>query len=224
MRTGFEFADVYDEVIARAGGEQSTAEDVVRVRRGVRLVLERWEKRGYNTWRVRRLDACTSHGDPFITLPDCVDDIMEVKGPNGSSLQRMPAAKYMQISRKDQQGVPSAYWLSRQECPKLYLHPAGGGYDIEVWYVERPADFDRLAHGLEDVPGRWLEALILGLAHDMACKRPSQITTPNGASMVRYDEQLIARLKADAAEAEELAARSDRDRARFRYRPTGMRR
>jgi hypothetical protein len=213
MQTGFEFSDIYDETVSRAGGEQSTAEDVVRVRRSMRLLMERWEAKQYNTWRIRSIQITGAGGVPYIVLPDEVDDVMQVVRETGGALERITAAAYMQISKKTQMGVPGSYWLSRDESPKLYLHPmpsTGTLLPLQVWYVERPANFDRQSDGMDDIPGRWLEALITGLAHDLARKRPSI----EGI----YDENLIQRLKMDALEAEDLASRADRDRARYRYR------
>jgi len=210
MRTGFDFSDIYDEVVSRAGGEQTTAEDVVRVRRGMRLVLERWEARRLNTWRLRKMQVTSRDDKEYVELPDYVDDVMQVTWENGGALTRVTAAFYMQIGRENQSGRPGNYWLAREECPKLYLHPSGGGWPLTVWYVERPADFDRDENAMEDVPGRWLEAMITALAHDLATKRPA----PDGS----YNEPLIARLKAAAAESEEIAQRADRDRSRFIYK------
>lgn len=213
MQTGFEFSDIYDEAVSRAGGEQSTAEDVIRVRRGMRLLMERWEARGFNTWRIRQHRVFASGTMPYVTLPDCVDDVLQVLRETGGALERITAAAYMQIARKTQTGVPGSFWLDRRECPRLYLHPVGAQAQIiplDVWYVERPENFSRQSNGMNDVPGRWLEALVTGLALDLARKRPNT----EGV----YDDNLIARLKIDAAEAEDIATRADRDRSRFRYR------
>lgn len=209
MMTGFTFADVYDEVIARAGGEQSTAEDVIKVRRGLRLLLERFEARGYNTWRIRCLRMMATGGSPIVMLPDCVDDVIHVLA-DGSELTRRPADYYMTIGSKERTGRPSLYWLDRQVPPRLHLYPTGDGTPLEVWYVERPEDFDVAADGIDDIPGRWLEAVILGLAADLAKKRPN----PGG----EYREDLIQRLMVEAREAEDIAQRADRDRTKFRYR------
>jgi hypothetical protein len=209
METGFTFADVYDEAVARSGGEQTTAEDVIRVRRGLRLLLERWEAKGYNTWRIRKLRVRAIGGQPFIQLPACVSDVVHVVHENGGELTRIPPDSYMTIGAQNRMGSPGEYWLAREEPPKLHLHPTGNGDNLDVWYVERPAHF-AVGSSDMDVPGRWLEALILGLSADLARKRPGD----GGV----YNEGLISRLSLEAAEAEDTAMRADRDRSRFRYR------
>lgn len=210
MRTGFTFADIFDEVVSRTGGEQSTAEDVAKVRRSIRIVLERWEAKGLNTWRVRSSTIYPTGASRYVELPSSVDDILMVTPSGGGSLTRINSNTYMAIGSKDQDGKPGEWWLDRTETPRLYLYPTGDSSALEIWYVERPEHYDDLGDNMHDVPGRWLAALIACVAHDFAKKRPG----PDG----KYDEALISRLKADADEDELIARQADRDRARFRYR------
>jgi hypothetical protein len=213
MRTGFTFADIYDEVVSRTGGEQSTAEDVVRVKRSLRIVMERWEAAGYNTWRLRSFSSVASGLTGVVKLPENIDDIVEVTTYEGSTLTRLTPDRYMVLPKKTKQGLPSQYWLAREECPKLYLFPTGQPHSpnrLTIWYVERPAHFDVMRDNMDDVPGRWLEALILAVSHDFARKRPKE-----GGG---YDENLISRLNSERLEAEDIARRADRDRVPFRYR------
>lgn len=210
METGFTFSDIYDETVSRAGGEQTTAEDVVRVRRGLRMLLERWEAKGFNTWRIRSMKVQASGAQKFVQLPVRVDDVIHVTPEGGGALQRVPADRYMTMGGRETKGRAASWWLAREEPPKLYLHPSGNGETLEVWYVQRPEHYDAVNSNMDDIPGRWMEALILGLAHDFARKRPG----PGGV----YDEPLIARLRGESAEAEGIAERADRDRARYRYR------
>jgi hypothetical protein len=212
MATGFDFADIYDEVVSRAGGEQSTAEDVLRVRRGMRLILERWEQQGYNTWRIRQQSVLASGSSSGIKLSSCVDDVIHVLRQGGGPLERATMDRYMRLPDKSKTGRPGLFTLMRQEPPVLRLYPcgdAGTPETLEVWYVDRPDAFSNTGTTHDDVPGRWLEAMIVALAHDLARKRPG----PNG-----YNEQLIMRLDAERREAEEICRRADRDRARYRYR------
>lgn len=209
MNTGFEFSDIYDEVVARAGGEQSMAEDVIKIRRSQRIVLQRWMNKGYNTWRIETCTVWPNGVSSYLTLPVEVDDVVEVVRGESGTLERITADKYMRISNKNQIGTPGQFWLDRKEPPRLYVNPVGTSTTSEsltVWYVRTPEEFSPDKNNSDDVPGRWLEALICGMAHDFARKRPP------------YDEALIARLGAESAVAEEEALRADRDRSRFRYR------
>lgn len=209
METGFDFSDLVDEAVERSGGERSTASDVMKVRRGLRLLTERWAALSYNTWRVKSVTLKARGNDPRLQLPADVADVIEVNSVRNetseSPMERITADQYAQLSVKNTTGQPSQFWLSRDvEAPVLHVYPIGPA-PIVVWYVERPADFDRYGDGTDDIPGRWLEALVSGLALDLARKRPP------------YNEPLIARLKNEAAEAELIAQRNDRDRSNFRY-------
>lgn len=209
----FDFSDVVDEAVDRSGGETSTAADVLRVRRGMRMLTERWAAQGFNTWRIATKTFTISGTAQTITLGDDVDDVIQVnsqrQGLGEQMMRRISPSQYAQLTTKDSQGQPSQYYLDRRDNPVLFLFPIGTpGYEttILVYYVQRPENFERYGDTTDDVPGRWLEALISGLALDLARKRPP------------YNEELIARLKVEAADAEDLAQRADRGRQRYRYR------
>lgn len=210
----FDFSDVVDEAVDRSGGEGSTGADVLRIRRGMRMLTERWAAQGFNTWRIAtKTFTISGAATPSIALGSDVDDVIQVnsqrQGLGEQPMRRISPSQYAQLTTKDTQGQPSQYYLDRQDNPKLFIFPIGTpGFEttLFVYYVSRPEDFARYGDTTDDVPGRWLEALISGLALDLARKRPP------------YDEQLIARLKAEAAEAEDLAQRADRGRQRYRYR------
>ena len=136
---------------------------------------------------------------------------MQQQSTNATSeagMRRISATQYAQLTKKQTYGRPSQYYLDRATNPKLFVLPIGVENQITniiVTYVERPDSFDRY-EGNNDVPGRWLGALVAGLALDLAEKRPP------------YDENLIARLQGKATDAEDIAQRADRDRTSFRMR------
>jgi hypothetical protein len=119
-------------------------------------------------------------------------------------MRRISATQYAQLANKATLGDPSQFWLDRRDRPRLHVYPIGPA-PLVITYVARPAEFDRYSSDTGDVPGRWLEAMVTGLALDLARKRPP------------YNEGLINRLRGEALEAETLAQRADRDRGRFRY-------
>jgi hypothetical protein len=208
----FEFSDVVDDAVERAGGQEATAGDVLKIRRGLRILTERWTAQGYNTWRIKTHTALASGITPSLSLPDKVDDVIQVNsvrnGTSETTMRRISAVQYAQLTAKNTQGQPSQYYLDRKTSPKLFLFPIGDTttpMSIVITYLSRPDDYERYGDTTDDIPGRWLEALVSGLALDLARKRPP------------YDEALISRLKGEAMEAEDLAQRADRDRSRFRY-------
>jgi hypothetical protein len=209
----FDFNDVVDEAVERSGGQEATAADIVRIRRGLRLLTERWLAQGFNTWRIGQQAYGASGQARAISLPSTVDDVIQVNvirsGHTETPLMRISPVQYAQLTNKDLQGLPSQYYLDRKDSPNLYIFPTGladGTTNVIVYFVQRPEDYDRYGDTTDDVPGRWLEALVSGLALDLARKRPP------------FNEALIQRLKTEAAEVEDLAQRADRGRQRYRYR------
>lgn len=207
MDNGFSFADVFEDVVDRAGGPDATANDVTKVRRGLQILLTRWENLGYNTWRIRNMRAVAMGYENYIDLPPRVDDVISVNhDPHGGQLTRVTIDEFAYYGSEPVPGTPSSWALMRAEPPRLMLYPAGAGDGLMIWHVERPEHYMIGNSGLDDVPSRWLEAVILGLAHDLASKRPP------------YEPKLIARLRMSANAAEMAALAADRDRAAFRYR------
>jgi hypothetical protein len=210
--TGFDFADLVDEAVARSGGEGATASDVLNVRRSLRLLTERWLAKGFNTWRIKEINIGLLGVSPVVRLPAGVDDVLTVNvrtsGGSEVNIRRISPAEYHSLTKPMTLGQPSQFYLDRATPPSLYVFPIGtptSPTSLVVTYVARPAEFERYSV-TDDVPGRWLEALTLGLALDLARKRPP------------YDEGLISRLRGEAQEAEDIAMAADRGRQRFRYR------
>lgn len=227
--TGFDWADVFEDVVDRAGGGTATAQDVNRVRRGLRLITERWNIEGYNLWRVCSTTVGVGGVDGCVSLPSGIDDVINVaardeRGSTIASLHRLSETEYARLYKRDPRheadygydyGLPTQYALRRTDPPALLVWPIGQQHlscELEVTYVARPGRFQRYDDpDTQEVAGRWLEALVLCLAHDLARKRPP------------YDEALISRLTSEMAAAEVLAQRGDRGRQRYRYRIGGAR-
>lgn len=220
--TGFDFADVVEDAVQRAGGETATADDIIKCRRSMRLILERWSALRYNTWRIRDISVGAG-GTRSILLPKDVDDIISINVNNqpdnftgvGSeaAMRRIGPDAYSTLTSKDTAGQPSQWYLNRTyEQPQLFIYPIGrtGTTEIlNITYVQRPESYTRYGNDM-DAPGRWLEALVLCMAADLARKRPMVDGT--------YNEALIARLIAEAEQAITLAGDNDRSRHNYRFR------
>lgn len=210
--TGLDWADLVDEAVARSGGQAATAADVLNVRRSFRILAERWLAKGFNTWRLTSTEIVVIGLTPELQLPEEVDDVVTVNvrtaGGSEANMRRISPNEYNQLTRPMTQGLPSQFYLDRAAIPVLKIFPIGtptSPVTLVINYVARPERFQRYGQA-DDVVGRWLEALILGLALELARKRPP------------YDEGLISRLKGEAQEAEDIAMAADRGRQRFRYR------
>lgn len=105
--------------------------------------------------------------------------------------------EYASLPNKLSKGVPSQYWFDRVINPTItvYQAPDGGGPYVLNYFRYRQIQDATIAGGLNaEVPTRWLDALIAGLAH-----RLSRIYAP-ALEMTR---------KQDALEAWQIAAKQD---------------
>ena len=220
---GFTGEDLIDEALRFAGGEESTAEDVISARRSMYLLLEEWSARWGQTFRVSRYFIDALPAAPGIVLAPDVDDLISVivstrVAPSADETfvpasERLDASEYSQIGDKLTPGQPSSFYLERSEPPLLYLYPTGVGLAATIWFHRKPSPFDHDSNGL-DVPRRWYRALMLGVARDVAAKRP----WPNDAALMNSHEARIQRLEGWAAAAFAEARPADRHRSPFRVR------
>lgn len=215
MRSGFDIADLMDEIVQRAFGETSTAADIISARRSIYLVLENWHAQQFNTWRIRTEEYVVSNGQ--VRLPVKIDDVLSVTCLNQFSdtrttetpMERMSETEYANLTAKDIAGQPTTYMLRRTELPVMFVHPqgrTGRTEKIRVTYIARPDNYDPHRDGTDDLPARWLNPLILNAALDLASKEPER-------SGMRLEI-----LAANAPIAVAVAQANDRQRNSFRMR------
>lgn len=216
--------DLIEEALRYAGGEQSTADDVVSARRSMYLLLEEWTARWGMTFRVGRAFIDTLPAVPGVVLEDVqIDDVIDVVvstkvAPQPSDTyvpisERLSASEYAKISDKLSDGQPSSFYLERTEPPTLYCYPTGAGLSATVWFHYKPSEFDHDSNRL-DVPRRWHRALMLATALAVAAKRP----WPADAAMMNSQQQRINQLEAWSAAAFAEARPADRERTPYRVR------
>lgn len=80
-------------------------------------------------------------------------------------------SEYAALPNKTAQGFPTQFWFDRQISPTLtlYLTPDGGGPYTLYYYRWRQVQDATVPNGVNpEVPNRFLDALVAGLAHRMA--------------------------------------------------------
>lgn len=115
--------------------------------------------------------------------------------------------EYASIANKSAQGKPTTFWFNRVISPTitLYLTPDGNGPYTIYYYRVRQIQDATLPSGVNvEVPPRWLDALVAGLAHRLA-----RI----------YQPQLEQIRKADADEAWAIAATQDTENVALNINP-----
>lgn len=204
--------DIIEEAFERAGREPRSGYDFRTARRSLNLLLAEWANRGFNLWTIREaaiplLQGVASYNLPADTI-DIVEHLVRSSVTNDRYLQRMHLNTYVRLTDKGQQGFPTKILVKREVAhPVVTLWPVpdSGDYTLVYWSLRRMHDAGD-ASNTQDVPFRFVPALIAGLAFHIAQK------IPEGIERLPFLEKAYE-------QAWELAAGEDRDRATVYLRP-----
>jgi hypothetical protein len=216
-----DIGELVEEAYERAGLELRSGYDLKTARRSLNFLLAEWANKGLNLWTVNTGTLTLVAGQKTYTtadgLPaDAVDYIEHVcrtasGGVNTDiSLNRISVSTYANIPTKDQTGRPYQIYVDRATAaPKITLWPVPDSsttYTLTYWYLKRMDDATNPVSQTIQVPFRFYNALVAGLAYQVALKKPEAA-------------ERISMLKDLYDEAFQLAADEDRDRASNRFVP-----
>lgn len=216
-----DIAELCEEAYERAGLELRSGYDLKTARRSLNFLLTEWANKGLNLWTVRSGTITLVPGQKTYTsadgLPaDAVDYIEHVCRTNNSgqntdiSLNRISVSTYANIPTKDSTGRPYQIYVNRAvDGPTITLWPVPDSsttYTLAYWYLRREDDATNPVSQTIQVPFRFYNALVAGLAYQIALKKPEV-------------QDRISMLKDLYDEAFQLAADEDRDRASVRFTP-----
>jgi hypothetical protein len=210
--------EIIQEAIDRVGGEKTEGYEPASARRSLNLLLLDLTNRGINLWALEQDFFPVVQGQATYILPTdgssagATVDVLEavITNADGSNplidipLVRISRETYFFYPNKLEQGRPVQWYTDRQRdqvTMTLYLTPDEVPRIVKYWRVRQLMDVNKSADQLLDVPRRFLPAVVSGLAHFMAFKRPA--LTP----------QYRAELKAQYMEDLTFAQFEDRDRA-----------
>lgn len=157
---------------------------------------------GPNLWTVDLQSIPLLQGSATYSVPAETIMVLDVFIRYGTPstdriLYPLSRTEYASLSNKTTQGFPSQFWFDRTISPTItfYLTPDGNGPYVAYYYRFRQIQ-DSLITGADvpEIPNRWIDAVIAGLAH-----RLSRLYAPDL-------EQLR---KADAEQAWAIAATQD---------------
>jgi hypothetical protein len=165
-------------------------------------LFSRLNNMGPNLWTVDLQSIPLVQGSATYSVPAETIQILDVYVRFGSPstdriLYGLSRTEYASLSNKATQGFPSQFWFDRLISPTItfYLTPDGNGPYVAYYYRFRQIQDSRIAGDqVAEIPNRWIDAIIAGLAHRMA-----RIYTP----------QLEQIRKMDADEAWNVAATQD---------------
>jgi hypothetical protein len=225
--------DIVEEAFERNGLELRTGYDFRTARRSLNLLLTEWANRGINLWTIEQGTIPLIQGQYIYDLPNDTVDLIEhvirtypdsTANQTDININRISVSTYSTIPNKLTQGRPIQVWINRRsgqtsdavgataKVPQIYLWPSPDQgtvtapfYYFVYYRLRRMVDAGNGVN-VEEIPFRFQECLICGLAYRLAMKLPGGL-------------ERIQLLKAQYDEAWEMAAGEDREKAPDRLVP-----
>ena len=221
-----DLSEIIEDAFERVGSEARSGYDFKTARRSLNLLLMEWSNKGINLWCVEQGSIPMVTGQAVYTLPidtiDLLDHVIRTgSGQNQSdiTISRISGSTYSTIPNKNALGKPIQVWINRQSGattptgvanPTINVWPTpqspGSQYTFIYWRLRRMQDAGD-AVNTQDIPFRFLPALIAGLAYYLSMKLPGVDMQRAQALKMVYDEQF------------DLAAQEDREKAPVRMVP-----
>lgn len=204
-----------EEAFERCGAELRTGYDLRTARRSLNLLTIEWSNRGVNLWTIEQGSQALTADDGSYTLPADTIDLLEHVIRTGSgedqydiTIPRISASTYAAIPNKNTTGRPTQVWINRQNTPTVNLWPVpdSSDYTFIYWRLRRIQDAGQAGTTTQDIPFRFLPAMVAGLAYHLSAKIPDAVDRRQWLKM-DYDEQW------------QLAADEDREKATLRIVP-----
>jgi hypothetical protein len=219
--------ELVEEAYERAGLELRTGYDLRTARRSLNLLTIEWANKGINLWCIEQGEIPMVTGQATYDLPvdtiDLLDQVIRTgTGQNqiDINISRISESTYSTIPTKNALGRPIQVWINRQSgatnpvtgvaYPTINVWPTpndpGNQYTFVYWRLRRIQDAGNGVN-TQDIPFRFLTAMVAGLAFYIAMKKP-EVTTDR-----------LAMLKGDYDQQFQLAADEDREKASIRFVP-----
>ena len=222
--------ELIEEAFERCGVELRTGYDLRTARRSLNLLTIEWANRGINLWTIEQGSIPLVQGQITYDLPADTIDLLEHvvrtqsgqgQGQTDINISRISVDTYATIPNKNAQGRPIQVWINRQSGadypvtgvanPQINVWPApeqSNYYTFVYWRLRRIQD---AGSGVttQDIPFRFLPALVAGLAYHLSMKIPGAM-------------ERTASLKAMYEELWQQASDEDREKAPLRIAPRQM--
>lgn len=215
-----DLTEIVEEAFERCGGELRSGYDLRTARRSLNLLFADWANRGVNMWTFEQGTVPLVQGVATYTLPADTVDLLEYvirtgTGTNQSdlSLTRISVSTYATIPNKTTQGRPIQIWIERlRDAPRFTLWNVpdqgtqGNPYYTLVYWRMKRIDDAGTGVNTQDIPFRFLPALVSGLAYYLALKVPGALDR-------------LQVLKAQYDQDWDNAGSEDREKASVRFVP-----
>jgi len=211
-----------EEAFERCGAELRTGYDLRTARRSLNLLFADWSNRGINMWTIEQGSQVLTPGTNTYTLPadtvDLIEHVIRTGAGNVSTqtdltITRISVSTYSSIPNKLQQARPIQVYINRQAAaPQFTVWPTPDNsqtYTFVYWRLRRIQDAGAGGTYTQDIPFRFLNALVSGLAYYLSMKNPGAM-------------ERMQVLKAQYDQDWDLASSEDREKAAVRFVPRQM--
>ena len=226
--------EIFEEAFERCGKELRSGYDFRTARRSLNFLITEWANRGINLWTIEQGQIALEQGVVTYDLPIDTVDLLEhvirtspgqVANQTDININRISVSTYSTIPNKLTQGRPIQVWVNRQSgqttdllgatpaYPQINVWPAPDQgsqaspyYYFVYWRMRRMYDAGT-GTNVEDIPFRFQNCMVAGLAYMLAMKSPDMSV------------ERISMLKAQYDEAWDLASAEDREKAPDRFVP-----
>jgi hypothetical protein len=226
--------ELFEEAFERCGVEMRTGYHFRTARRSLNFLIGEWANRGINLWTIEQGQIPLVQGQVTYDLPNDTVDLLEhvirtspgqISNQTDININRISVSTYSTIPNKLTQGRPIQVWVNRRSgqttdlpgatpaYPQINVWPspdqgslASPYYYFVYWRMRRMYDAGT-GTNVEDIPFRFQNCLVAGLAYMLAMKLPD--VSPDRISL----------LKLQYNEAWDLASSEDREKAPDRFVP-----
>lgn len=137
------------------------------LRMAANLVCQDFSNKGVNLWQISLVSQPLTQGVASYAVDPAVVVILDAYRSQGTGqtttdqiLLPISRSEYASYSNKQQQGVPTVFWMDRTLAPSvtLYLTPDGEWPTLNYYVVRQLMDANLANGGGVDVPAVWLKA------------------------------------------------------------------
>lgn len=226
--TDLNLNEIIEEAFERCGKEARSGYDLKTARRSLNLLVMEWANRGINMWTVEEGSIALTADTITYNLPVDTVDLLDTIIRTGSgttqsdlTINRISQTTYSQIANKNTNGRPVQVWIDRQSGAtdptdgiryptiNIWPVPSDSSYTFIYWRMRRIQDAGVGGTKTQDIPFRFLPAMVAGLAYYLSIKIPE--AAPR-----------IPQLKADYNEQWGFATNEDREKADLRIVPRNV--
>jgi hypothetical protein len=154
-------------------------EHMLTARRELNLLFVELSNRGVNLWKVESLSVSMVNGTATYSIPGRVvmilDAYISLNNATTSQTDRyvtpISRTDYSGYAQKFTQGPPTVYWFDRLISPTITMWPvpdANGPYVFNYYACSQVQDAALMGGETPDLPYRWLDVLVTGLAKRLA--------------------------------------------------------